>query len=102
VGTFMSVLEGELNSAACTNATGSGAAWMDMLGMTQDVRAHGAPQVAIMAQPLNAMPTGPNSTHETNTMATTRRRRVIRLTSAVLARRRSGDLIMPAQKPSIT
>jgi hypothetical protein len=95
------MLEGEMNNAACTNVTGSGAC-MDTLGVTQDVRAHGAPQVAIMAQPLNAMPTGPNSTHETNTMATTRRRRVIRLTSAVLARRRSGDLIMPAQKPSIT
>jgi hypothetical protein len=98
----MSVLEGELNSAACTNVTGSGAAWMDMLGMTQEVSAHGAPQVAIMAQPLKAIPTGPRSTHKTSTMATTRRRRVIRLTSAFLARRRSGYLIIPAQKPSIT
>jgi hypothetical protein len=101
VGTFMSVLEGEMNSAACTNVTGSGA-WMDTLGVTQDVRAHGAPQAAIMAQPLNAMPTGPNSTHKTSTIATTRRRRVIHLTSAFLTRRRSGDLIIPAQKPSIT
>lgn len=98
----MNVLEGELNSAPCTNVTGSGAAWMDMLGMTQDVRAHGAPQVAIMAQPLNAISTGPSTTHNTSTMATTRRRRVIRLTSTFLARRRSGDLIIPAQKPSIT
>ena len=74
---------------------------MDTLGVAQDVRAHGAPQVPIMAQPLNAMPTGPNSTHKTSTVATTRRRRVIRLTSACLARRRGGDLIMPAQKPPI-
>jgi hypothetical protein len=95
------MLEGELNSTAGTNVTGGGA-WVDTLGTTQDVRAHGAPQVPIMAQPLNAMPTGPNSTHNTSTMATTRRRRVIRLTSACLVRRRSGDPIVPAQKPSVT
>jgi hypothetical protein len=75
---------------------------MDTLGVTQDVRAQGAPQVPIMAQPLNAMPTGPNSIHKTSTVATTRRRCVIHLTSACLARRRSGDLIIPAQEPSVT
>jgi hypothetical protein len=101
VGTFTSMLEGEMNNAACINVTGSGA-WMDTLGVTQDVRAHGAPQVAIIAQPLNAMPMGPKSTHKTSTMATTRRRRVIRLTSAFLARQHSGYLIIPVQKPSIT
>jgi hypothetical protein len=81
----MSVLEGEMNSSPCTNVTGSGT-WIDTLGITQEVRAQGALQLApIMAQPLKAMPTGPKSTHKASTTPTTMRRRVMRLTAAFLA-----------------
>jgi hypothetical protein len=65
----MSVLEGKKASSPCTNVTGSGT-WIDTLGVTHEVKAHGAPRVPIMAQALMAMPTGPNSTQRTNTMPT--------------------------------
>jgi hypothetical protein len=80
----MSVLEGEMTSSPCTNVTGSDT-WIDTVGVTQEVMAHGAPQVPIIAQPLKATLMGPNNTQGTNTLLIMVRRHVMRLTSALLA-----------------
>jgi hypothetical protein len=53
--------------------------------MTQVLSAQGAPQVTpMLAQLLNAIPTGPKRTHSTKTIAVIRRRRLKRIASSLL------------------